>query len=214
MDIRRDSKKCWLTKYFTSSILSVNTDPRFIRSQQKLYQAIIELASETPLEAITVTAIANKADVHRSTVYEHATSAAQLLRQAIHQELDLLHTEHGINAIGDKTLESSVAEILKYLEDRESLFQQMNKETGAEIRDILRSHFIKSLNKIFETGGIQIPETKTQIPYDALTHFTVFAITDMHVGIFAAALQMDKKYRSADVVTEMIRITSPYWIKW
>lgn len=192
----------------------MNTDPRFIRSQHKLYKAIIELASETPLEDVTVTAIANRAEVHRSTVYEHATSAAQLLRQAIHQELDVLHTEHGLNGAGNNSLESSIAEILKYLEERQSLFQQMNDETGAEIRDILRSHFIQSLNKIFDSGSIQIPKTKTQIPHEALTHFTVFAIADMHVGIFAAALQMDEEYRSADVVSEMIRITSPYWIKW
>lgn len=192
----------------------MNTDPRFIRSQEKLYRAIIDLATTMPLEKISVTAIANKADVHRSTVYEHAVSPAQLLRKAVHQELDELHSKYAHDKIGDDSLDVGASQLLRYLEDKEGLFSQINSESGAEVREILRSHFVKSLHGLFDAKNIQVPKTKLTLPTEMIRDFTIAALADMHVSIFAAALQVPKEERSYNVVSEMIKITSPFWVSW
>lgn len=191
----------------------MNLDPRYIRSQTKLHEAIIELASEYPLEKITITAIATRAGVHRSTVYEHAESSPQLLRQAIHRELDALHTEYAVDGVRETTFDESCAVVLRYLESREGIFARMNDDTGGEIREILRSHFISSLQKLLSSKQMEFPKTRIEISDDSLRSFTVFALAEMHVGLYAAALLMEKP-RSVEVLVEMIRITSPYWWRW
>lgn len=191
----------------------MNQDPRYVRSQKKLYEAIIELASESPLDKITITAIANRAKVHRSTVYEHADSSAKLLRQALHQELDELYSKYGLKGSVQISFAESCEVVLRYLESREAIFVRMNDNSGAEIRDILRSHFITSLQKMLDHHDMDFPETQVQISEESLKRFTVYAIAEMHVGMYAAALSM-RKPRPAEILVEMIRITSPYWWRW
>lgn len=192
---------------------NVNSDPRYVRSQKKLFKAIISLASDLPLEKITVTSIADKAGVHRSTVYEHADSPKQLLHKAISQELEDNYTFNGPDDVSNDQVKNATEAILRYLETHEGLFSRMNTESGAEIRDILRSHFMKSLISVLEFNNIDMPETTVKVSKEDFRLFTVYAMAEMHVGIFAAALTYPKP-RSAELIYEMIRVTTPYWWKW
>lgn len=191
----------------------VNSDPRYIRSQSKLFNAIISLATDLPLEKITVTAIADKAGVHRSTVYEHADSPKQLLHKAITQELNDNYTFKGPEDVSNNQVKTATEAVLRYLESHEGLFSRMSTESGAEIRDILRSHFMKSLISVLEFNNFDMPETTVEISKEDFRLFTVYTMAEMHVGIFAAALTYPKP-RSAELLYEMIRVTTPYWWKW
>src|SRR5690625_3111067 len=96
----------------------VNLDPRYLRSRAKLHAAIFALAAEQDPSAITVTSVAVQANVHRSTVYEHADSPEQLLRLAIEAELDEVHAEYdpANSSMGDL-----VRATLAYMETRTAI---------------------------------------------------------------------------------------------
>jgi AcrR family transcriptional regulator len=68
-------------------------DPRQVRTREKLFATVLDLAAEAPVSEITVTEVARSAGVHRSTLYEHATSPGDLLRQALLAELDELRAD-------------------------------------------------------------------------------------------------------------------------
>ena len=53
-------------------------DPRFVRSRALLAAAVLELASERPIGEVTVAEVATRAQVNRSTFYQHASSPAAL----------------------------------------------------------------------------------------------------------------------------------------
>ncbi len=65
-------------------------DPRFTRSARALADAVLELASDRPVELISVTEIARRAGVTRATFYNHATSPEALLAQTLEAELDTI----------------------------------------------------------------------------------------------------------------------------
>ena len=71
----------------------MTSDPRFLRSAEALRRAVLELAKERPVEAISVTEIAKAAGVTRATFYNHATSPQVLLTAALSTELDRIREE-------------------------------------------------------------------------------------------------------------------------
>ncbi|HEY8591027.1 MAG TPA: TetR/AcrR family transcriptional regulator [Naasia sp.] len=58
-------------------------DPRIARTRSSLQQALLELARERPLEAITVGDIAERAGVNRSSFYQHYSDKETLLVDAL-----------------------------------------------------------------------------------------------------------------------------------
>jgi AcrR family transcriptional regulator len=69
-------------------------DARQRRSRERLHAAVLRLAEETPVADLSVTAVADAAEVHRSTFYEHAASLGDLLRDALTAELDAIRAGH------------------------------------------------------------------------------------------------------------------------
>lgn len=70
----------------------MTTDPRFARSAESLGDAVLRLASERPVELISVTEIARLAGVTRATFYNHATSPESLLSRTLERDLDAIRT--------------------------------------------------------------------------------------------------------------------------
>ncbi|MFC7431750.1 MULTISPECIES: TetR/AcrR family transcriptional regulator [unclassified Agrococcus] len=63
-------------------------DPRIARTRQSLQQALLALAREQPLDAISVADIAARAGVHRSSFYQHYADKETLLADAIDAATD------------------------------------------------------------------------------------------------------------------------------
>lgn len=59
--------------------MSIGLDARVVRTRNALRQAMIDLASEQPLEAITVRAIATRAGIGYATFFRHYTDKEALL---------------------------------------------------------------------------------------------------------------------------------------
>lgn len=55
-------------------------DRRIIRTRKAIKDAFVDLLAEKPLEKITITALAQRADIDRKTFYTHYTSIDDLLK--------------------------------------------------------------------------------------------------------------------------------------
>ena len=67
------------------------TDPRIIRTDQALGQAIVELAARQPVSQITVADLAGQAGVTRATFYNRYRSPLDLLIGVLYADLDRVH---------------------------------------------------------------------------------------------------------------------------
>ena len=99
--------------------------------REQLITAAMELAVAGGAEAITVGAVAQKAGLARSSIYEYFTSSADLVAELVLEELDY-YTMRLANAIGEVTdpyqkIELWIAESLRYVADgRHMLIKSLN----------------------------------------------------------------------------------------
>jgi len=63
-------------------------DPRIARTRRSLQEALFELARERPLDDITVADIAERAEVNRSSFYQHYADKETLLADALDAAAD------------------------------------------------------------------------------------------------------------------------------
>lgn len=68
-----------------NQIVSIVSDARVVRSRDALRQAMVELAAELPLDAITVRAIAARAGVGYATFFRHYSDKETLLADVADQ---------------------------------------------------------------------------------------------------------------------------------
>lgn len=75
-------------------------DPRVIRTRSSLRDAVLRLASRTPVEDLTREEVCEASGVSRATFYRHAASASELLVQVMHEDLDAQRIDFVHEAIG------------------------------------------------------------------------------------------------------------------
>lgn len=63
-------------------------DARQLKTRAALSEAVLDLASLRPVRELSVSAIAARAGIHRSTFYEYAQSPVELLEYVLQAELD------------------------------------------------------------------------------------------------------------------------------
>lgn len=63
------------------------TDRRVIRTKKAIYEALTELMTKKPLEQITVTDIARKADINRKTFYTYYSAPDDVINETINNSL-------------------------------------------------------------------------------------------------------------------------------
>lgn len=188
----------------------MNTDPRFIRSQARLHDAILRLASADAPATITVTDLAKEAGVHRSTVYEHAESPEQLLRQAIVTELD--HVFDQITPIAKKngSQVEAVQALLVYLETRSDLYSRMDDSTGAVIVEAFTSYFAFNMIRRVEDREIIFPDDSLPLIDTELLPLAVRGICDAYVRVYSAWLAQPEP-RDPELAFKLIKLVTPSW---
>jgi len=107
--------------------------------RQQLMTAALELAVEDGAQAITVAAVAQKAGLSRSSIYEYFSSSADLVADLVIEELDY-YTLRLADAIKDATdpfemISLWIAEGLRYVADgRHMLVKSLNTVTPPAYR--------------------------------------------------------------------------------
>ncbi len=115
--------------------------------RQQLISAALELAIAGGAEAITVAAVASKAGLARSSIYEYFASSADLVADLVLEELDY-YTKRLADAVGSATdpyekIELWIAESLRYVADgRHMLVKSLNTIDTPDFRkeEISLSH--------------------------------------------------------------------------
>ena len=188
----------------------MNVDPRFLRSQERLYAAILGLAAEQRLDTITVTQLAQVAGVHRSTVYEHAESIEQLLRNAITSELDRLYREHGTLDRPGTTSHDALFAILGYIELHEALYRRMADASGAVIAEALSSHTADILLNLSAKNIVTTPPNRTKLDDNTVHAIATRALSDALVRVFSQWLALPAP-RDMSVAVELVTLVIPAW---
>lgn len=63
-------------------------DPRVVRTHERLRAAVLELASETPVEELALEQVCAASGVSRATLYRYAVTPVAILQELMHEELD------------------------------------------------------------------------------------------------------------------------------
>ncbi len=107
--------------------------------RQQLIDAAMELALTNGAQSITVAAVAAKAGLARSSIYEYFASSADLVADLVLEELDY-YTQRLADAVGSTTdpylrIELWISESLRYVADgRHMLVKSLNTINTPEAR--------------------------------------------------------------------------------
>lgn len=129
--------------------------------RQQLVSAALELAVESGVEAVTITAVAKRAGISRASVYEYFSSSADLITDLIVEEMDI-YSNRLQNAIKNSDdpylqIELWIREALQYIADgRHLLVKSLSTITPPEFRqeEVKAGHrklmatFIEPLSRI------------------------------------------------------------------
>jgi AcrR family transcriptional regulator len=107
--------------------------------RQQLIDAALSLAISKGAESVTVTAVARKAGLSRSAIYEYFSSSADLIADLILDELELYtnRLSRAVDATSDpfNQIEQWITEALKYIADgRHLLVKSLNSIATPEFR--------------------------------------------------------------------------------
>jgi hypothetical protein len=132
--------------------------------RQQLIAAAMELAMTGGADAVTVSAVAQKAGLARSSMYEYFSSSADLIADLVIEELDYYTARlaHAIQGATDpfEKIELWIAEGLRYVQDgRHMLVKSLNTVSTPQYRkeDIAMGHrrLISPLREALAQTGIK-----------------------------------------------------------
>ncbi|GMA34671.1 MULTISPECIES: TetR/AcrR family transcriptional regulator [Demequina] len=165
-------------------------DARIVKTRARLQEALFALARERGLDEVSVSDIAERAGVNRSTFYQHYSDKETLLADA----LDVVAREAGANldgididALGAPTV---LIDFLAHIEAHADLYHRVFTEPGyGVVLARLRAHVYEAIVSTAESKGLA-----PDIPADILAAGVAGSI----VGVIGAWLERDPRPPSAD----------------
>lgn len=137
-------------------------DPRIARTRRSLREALFALARERPLDEISISDIAERAGVNRSTYYQHYSDKDTLLADALDAVID--------DAIGPEQpiTESQGARILvdylRHVEDHADLYRMLLGEGGSATIQVRMTRRLQTIiEEAVERGK---PHDMTGVPIE------------------------------------------------
>ena len=135
-------------------------DPRIARTRSSLRQALFALTRERSLDEISISDIAERAGINRSTYYQHYSDKDTLLAEALDAVIDdAIGSERPLTeAAGERIL----LEYLRHVEGHAELYRSLLGEGGSATIQVRMSRRLQEIIvQAFETGG---PHGPTGIP--------------------------------------------------
>lgn len=139
-------------------------DVRIVRTRRRLQGALFELAQERGIDQVSVSDIAERAGVNRTTFYQHYSDRETLLADA----MDLI-TEEANVVLDDIDIDSPqpptvLVDFLGHIDNYADLYQQVFTEPGyGVVLTRLRMHIREW---VFEAAGA--PGVSTQVPLNVV----------------------------------------------
>jgi AcrR family transcriptional regulator len=142
--------------------LEAPIDRRAFKTRQALHQTLIRLIGERDYDDITVSDIADEANVGRSTFYAHFTDKDDLLRSGTGHLRDLLRQEHdGAVAEEDRPETRALGFsrfMTEHLKEQHQLYRAMMRgRAGPIIIDQIRQYLSEIVRKELTHRGHKLP---------------------------------------------------------
>jgi AcrR family transcriptional regulator len=136
-------------------------DARQRRSRDALGRAVLRLAAERPISAISASEIAQLAELNRSTFYQHAESPADLLRLVVTEQLDAVRTRYLEGATREtigEAIGASTSAVLDHVERYDQVYiRALGAEGESALHSTLSRHFRASIELLFDRGALSMP---------------------------------------------------------
>jgi len=187
-------------------------DPRFVRSRALLAAAVLELASERPIGEVTVAEVATRAQVNRSTFYQHASSPAALLRSVLSDELDAIRDQH-LSELAARDIRAALnavtVAVLEHVQAHRAIYRRALPaiDESAGLHAMLGSHFELSARMLLEQHRIELPAHDGRtVPLATAARYIAFGV----VGAIEAWVT-EESPRPLDELVGDIRLLLPAW---
>ncbi|MFJ9380738.1 TetR/AcrR family transcriptional regulator [Streptomyces sp. NPDC101455] len=185
-------------------------DPRSRRTERALRQALVDLARENGLDAVTASALAHRAGIGRATFYRHYDSVpafVESLRAKLIAELRdafrALRLDTGMKAGTYEALNSRLNAVLLVAARDATLFRLLwEGGTGTDFRDRFRAEMAAVFADDLRWLGARIDGA--YCPPEYMTTFTVYAIT----GVIGAWLAKARREPLEDVAFYLLALVT------
>jgi AcrR family transcriptional regulator len=188
-------------------------DARQRRTRAALYAAVLELAAEREPGEITVTGLAARAGVHRSTVYEHGGSPLGVLQKALAEELDMLREVHLRDVPRERVggaLRQVTLGVFAHVDHYSAVYRNLDAASGATLHAFLSEHFQTSTRMLLSQSSLTIPFEVDGVDPHHVEDAAVRYIADGVVGLIAVWLH-EPEPRDAQVPLALLGHLMPTW---
>lgn len=186
-------------------------DPRSRRSRDRLFAAALELAAERPIDSLSVTEVAGAAGVHRSTFYEHASSPAELVQQALTRELDELRTALLEDRSDAATAVATVTEgVLRHVARHAAIYRRELADGGGSLHAMLSRHFRETSRILLARSRVRIDVEVPGVSHAEIDEAASRFLADGTVGVIEGWLQHSEP-RVEDFLRVYLAILPAWW---
>ncbi|MEV6164582.1 TetR/AcrR family transcriptional regulator [Streptomyces sp. NPDC052052] len=151
-------------------------DVRTRRTRARLREAVLRLASERPVEEISVAELVRAARINRTTFYKHAESPVTLLEQVLYADLDRIRTAWladiaAAELSAREVWERASGALVAHLEDRDALYTAgLAGRRSASLNRLLVDHFTASVRALLDQDPRRVPDGEGTASWRAEAH--------------------------------------------
>lgn len=172
-------------------------DRRIEKTRKAIFEAFIRLLKKKDFESITVSEIADVADINRVTVYKHFSDKYDLLEQCIDHILSQFLADCGSDEMEKLTLNA-----FDYLYNNRSTLRLLLNSTGSSaLKNKIASSFINLDNFHIITKG------NTPLYAEMKTQYLISALS----GVFEWWLTAPDHYSTNDACATFLTILSEFF---
>lgn len=170
-------------------------DRRVRKSKKAIEDALISLMAEKPFEKITISSIAEQADVNRGTLYLHYEDKYDLLEQCIENQIQELLISCMAEVSGNFPSKRPLLHTLQYIEEHAFLYQTLLQNKGVPT---FREQLLLVIQKSIR-DQVYMQEINQNMNEDILIQFCSSAI----IGVIEWWIMHSMPY-PAEEVTEQL----------
>ncbi|MFF8316497.1 TetR/AcrR family transcriptional regulator [Streptomyces bobili] len=193
-----------------------SVDVRVLRSRRKLFDAVLRLAAQRPIESVSVADLAREAGLNRATFYKHATSPAHALEQALVGELDAVRAEFAARAADRgrslaEVWDGGTRALLDYVARHNAVFTTglLHEGCSPVLTLLLSGHVTTSIADLLERRPTLVPDTAPR-DEQALAAYSRFVGLGV-IGVLQTWLESPPP-RDADAVVRILLNILPPWL--
>ena len=170
----------------------MKTDLRIIKTNNTLYDALINLLKEKTFEEIKVSDICQKALVNRSTFYAHFNDKYELFMSLINSLKESLQTE--LKSIEETNLKDyylkMIEVFLNHIEGKEQIYKSiLINNRSSIIMDMIYDTITEDINQ-------KVTKNDKDVPNEIFTAYYLGAIVNTGIEWF----KNDKKYSKEEIL--------------